>query len=141
MSSKPLVSFDYAIKYLLKSKSDYDIIEGFISSILHTQKYAPVKIKALLDSESNKEESGLKRSIADLIVEDANGRKYIVEIDRSFSSVFLHKAAFNTSRLIVDTLEDSYDYSNIKKIYHINLLYEPPQAINGALYHGKTIFH
>ena len=28
---KPLISFDFAIKYLLKNKGDYDIIEGFIS--------------------------------------------------------------------------------------------------------------
>jgi hypothetical protein len=29
----PLVSFDYAIKYLLKDKCDYAIVEGFISAI------------------------------------------------------------------------------------------------------------
>ena len=86
--SKPLISFDYAIKYLLKSRSDYDIIESFISSILATQKYEPVKIKALLDPESSKEESMLKRSIADLIVEDTSGKKYIIEIDRFLTHIY-----------------------------------------------------
>ena len=73
---KPLISFDYAIKYLLKNKGDYDIIEGFISALFAAQGYPPVKINALLDGESNKEELELKRSIADLVVEDAEGNKY-----------------------------------------------------------------
>jgi hypothetical protein len=52
---KPLISFDYAIKYLLKDKGDYEIVEGFISALLTSEGYKPVKIKALLDGESNKE--------------------------------------------------------------------------------------
>ena len=31
INNKSLVSFDYAIKYLLKDKGDYSIVEGFIS--------------------------------------------------------------------------------------------------------------
>ncbi|BDU60421.1 hypothetical protein FLA4_08310 [Candidatus Rickettsia kotlanii] len=29
-----IISFDYAIKYLLKDKGDYEIVKGFISAIL-----------------------------------------------------------------------------------------------------------
>ena len=61
-----LISFDYAIKYLLKSKGDYDIIEAFISAILAERGYSPVKIKALIESESIREERELKRSIIGL---------------------------------------------------------------------------
>ena len=70
MSEKPLISFDFAIKYLLRNKGDYEIIEGFISALLQAEGYGSVKIKALLDTESNKETEDLKKSIADLIVED-----------------------------------------------------------------------
>ena len=58
---KPLISFDFAIKYLLKNKGDYDIIEGFISALFASQGYPPIKINALLDTESNKEELELKK--------------------------------------------------------------------------------
>ena len=85
MSDKPLISFDYAIKYLLKNKGDYDIIEGFISALFASEGYPPVKINALLESESNKESLELKKSIADLVVEDADGNKYIVEIERAYT--------------------------------------------------------
>ena len=47
------MSFDYfltlAIKYLLRNKGDYDIIEGFISALFAAQGYKPVKINAILE--------------------------------------------------------------------------------------------
>jgi predicted transposase/invertase (TIGR01784 family) len=140
-NDRPLVSFDYAIKYLLKDKGDYGIVEGFISALLKTKGYKGVKIVALLESESNKEDSKSKRSLADLIVEDEDHHKYIIEIERNVKDSFIHKACFNTSRLIVDNLAQREDYTQIIKIFHISLLYFPIGNGNGAIYHGKTIIH
>ncbi|RZI46765.1 hypothetical protein EDM53_03635, partial [Rickettsiales endosymbiont of Peranema trichophorum] len=42
-----LISFDFAIKYLLRDKGNYDIIEGFISALLKEQGHEPVKIVGL----------------------------------------------------------------------------------------------
>ncbi|RZI45457.1 Rpn family recombination-promoting nuclease/putative transposase [Candidatus Finniella inopinata] len=141
MSDKPLISFDYAIKYLLKSKGDYDIVEGFISALLATEGYKPIKINALLESESNKESAHLKKSIADLVVQDENDNKYIVEIERSFTPNFMHKACFNTSRLVVDSISGNQDYTTIKKVFHISLLYFSTREMKKPIYHGKTIIH
>jgi len=138
---KPLVSFDYAIKYLLKDKGDYGIVEGFISALLKTQGYGDVKIIALLETESNKEDPKDKRSIADLIVEDENHNKYIIEIERNLKDSFLHKACFNSSRLIVDNLAQREDYTQIVKVFHISLLYFPIGKGTGSIFHGKTIIH
>jgi predicted transposase/invertase (TIGR01784 family) len=140
MSEKTLVSLDYAIKFLLKSKGDYEIVEGFISAILQDAGYPAVKITSLLDSESNKESEDLKKSIADVIVEDQQGHNYIVEIDSSYTSYFLHKACFNSCRLIVDSIRVNHDYTTIKKIFHINLIYFPYAKMKSPLYHGKTFF-
>ena len=60
MTDKPLISFDYAIKYLLRDKGDYSIVEGFISALLKTRGYKDIKIIALLESESNKEDNKIK---------------------------------------------------------------------------------
>ena len=139
--NKPLVGFDYAIKYLLKDKGGYGIVEGFISALLRTRGYKDVKIKALLETESNKEDSKSKRSLADLIVEDEDHHKYIIEIERNVKDSFIHKSCFNTSRLIVDNLAQREDYTQIIKIFHISLLYFPIGNGNGAIYHGKTIIH
>ena len=140
-NDKPLVSFDYGIKYLLKDKGDYAVVEGFISALLKTKGYKDVKIVALLESESNKEDSKSKRSLADLIVEDEDHHKYIIEIERNVKDSFIHKSLFNTSRLIVDNLAQREDYTQIIKIFHISLLYFPIGNSNGAIYHGKTIIH
>jgi predicted transposase/invertase (TIGR01784 family) len=137
MTDKPLISFDYAIKYLLKDKGDYEIVEGFISALLKSYGYSDVKIISLLDTESNKENKKGKRSLADLVVEDAEHNKYIVEIERQYKDSFIHKACFNTSRLIVDHLGEQMDYMNIVKVFHISLLYFP--VGKGAIHHGQTI--
>ena len=139
MVRKALISFDYAIKYLLKDKGDYSIVEGFISALLKTKGYKDVKIIALLESESNKEDTKSKRSLADVIVEDEDHNKYIIEIERNVKDSFIHKACFNTARLIVDNLAQRADYTQIVKVFHISLLYFPIGS--GALYHGKTIIH
>lgn len=139
MNTKSLISFDYAIKYLLKDKGEYSIVEGFISALLKTKGYKDVKIIALLESESNKEDSKSKRSLADLIVEDEEHHKYIIEIERNVKDSFIHKALFNTSRLIVDNLAQREDYTQIVKIFHISLLYFP--VGKGAIHYGQTIFH
>ena len=144
-ADKPLISFDYAIKYLLKDKGDYGIVEGFISALLKTKGYGDVKIISLLETESNKDDPKDKRSIADLIVEDANHNKYIIEIERNLKDSFVHKACFNTSRLIVDNLAQREDYTQIVKVFHISLLYFKINKDNGnnagTIYHGKTIIH
>ena len=72
---KSLVSFDYAIKYLLRDKGDYSIVEGLISALLKTRGYKDIKIITLLESESNKEESKSKRSLADVIIKNEDHRK------------------------------------------------------------------
>lgn len=138
---KPLISFDFAIKYLLKNKGDYDIIEGFISALFASQGYPPIKINALLDTESNKEGLEMKKSITDLVVEDGQGNKYIVEIERAYTPNFMHKACFNSSRLVVDGIYGNQDYTTIKKIFHISLLYFSTKEMQKPVYHGKTIVH
>ncbi|MCZ6902322.1 MAG: hypothetical protein O7C59_08370 [Rickettsia endosymbiont of Ixodes persulcatus] len=46
----------------------------------------------------------------------------------------------NSSRLIVDSISKNDDYSTIKKVSHINLLYFSFDNMKKPLYHGKTIF-
>ena len=134
---KPLISFDYAMKYILRDKSDYSIIEGFLSALLATANYKPVKVKSLLETESNKDEERGKRIVADMVVEDTDGIQYIIEIERNEKYNFMHKACFSSSRIIVDSIGQSQDYLKIVKVIHINLLYFD---IGGnSVYHGKTI--
>lgn len=118
-------------------KGDFEIIEGFLSALMQAMGYSSVRILALLESESNKDDSKSKRSLADLIVEDEQKNKYIIEIERSVQENFVSKALFNTSRLIVDNLAQGADYTKIMKVFHISILYFAVGNI--ALHHGKTV--
>jgi hypothetical protein len=48
--SRKLVSFDWAMKRLLRSKANFAVLEGFLSELLHTD----ITILEILDGESNK---------------------------------------------------------------------------------------
>ena len=75
------------------------------------------------------------------MVEDQEGNKYIVEIERSATPNFMHKACFNSSRIVVDSIGSGLDYTTIKKVFHISLLYFVPKEMQKPIYHGKTIVH
>ena len=56
-----LIRFDWAMKKLLRDKANFDILEGFLSVLLSDD----IKIKQILDSESNKEASDDKHNRVD----------------------------------------------------------------------------
>ncbi len=51
MPKRKLISFDWAMKKLLRSKANFDILEGFLSELLKED----VRIQEILESEGNKE--------------------------------------------------------------------------------------
>jgi hypothetical protein len=52
MSRRKLISFDWAMKKLLRSKANFEILEGFLNELLKDN----IKILEILESESNKED-------------------------------------------------------------------------------------
>jgi hypothetical protein len=64
--TRTLVSFDWAIKNILRDKANYDVLEGFLSTLLDQD----IKILSLLESESNQEDQSDKLNRVDLSVED-----------------------------------------------------------------------
>ena len=132
----PLISFDFAIKFILRNKSCYFILENFISEIFKSAGYKAVKIVKILDPESNKEHLDAKRSIVDILVEAEDKDLYMIEIDKYHNRLLFHKSLFNTSRLVVDSIKSGEKYGKIKKIFHISIAYFP--LGDSVLYHGST---
>jgi len=62
MTTRKLISFDWALKKLLRSKANYSILEGFLSELLRDD----IRILELLDSESNKDDACDKFNRVDL---------------------------------------------------------------------------
>jgi hypothetical protein len=56
-----LVRFDWAMKYLLRNKTNFDILEGFLSELLKM----PIHIEQVLESECNKHTADNKTNRVD----------------------------------------------------------------------------
>jgi hypothetical protein len=63
MQKRTLVSFDWALKKLLRQKANYGILEGFLSELLRFD----VTIQNILDSESNKPEFAASKSTVEYL--------------------------------------------------------------------------
>jgi hypothetical protein len=59
-----LIRFDWAIKTLLRDKTNFDVLEGFLSALLKED----LKVEQILESESNQEEQTHKYNRVDLLV-------------------------------------------------------------------------
>ena len=62
MSSRKLISFDWAMKRLLRSKANFEILEGFLSELTGED----ITILEILESESNKEDRADKFNIQEI---------------------------------------------------------------------------
>ena len=60
--ARKLISFDWAMKKLLRSKANFDILEGFLSELLKET----IQILAILESEGNQENCQDKFNYIDL---------------------------------------------------------------------------
>ena len=64
-----LIRFDWAMKRLLRDKSNYVVLEGFLSTLLGED----LRINRFLESESNQADAMDKFNRADILVEDSQG--------------------------------------------------------------------
>ena len=136
MSERKLVSFDWAIKRLLRSKTNFEILEGFLSELLNED----VKIVTVLESESNKDTKVQKQNRLDLKVKNSKDELVIIEIQFESEHDFLQHVLFATSKAITENLEAGHPYSDVVKIYSVNILYFDFGHGDDYIYYGNTTF-
>lgn len=66
-TSKTHIRFDWAAKKMLRDKANFGILEGFLSELLKDN----IKIKNILESETNKETNDDKYNRVDLLAENS----------------------------------------------------------------------
>lgn len=128
----PLIRFDWAIKKLLRNKANFDILEGFLSELLQET----IKIRQILDSESNKETSNDKHNRVDLLVENTKGELVIIEVQNSKEYDYFHRILFGTSKAITEYIQEGDAYSKIKKVISITIAYFDLGQGKDYIYHG-----
>ena len=134
--SKKLISFDWAIKKLLRNKANFVVLEGFLSELL----FDDIKIKNIIESESNQEDEDDKYNRVDILTENSKNELIIVEIQNSYEIDFFHRMAYGVSKGISENLMKRQKYSEIKKVISINIVYFDLGQGKDYIYKGKTDF-
>lgn len=135
-NDEKLIRFDWAIKRLLRHKADHSILEGFLTSLLGR----PIHIIKLLESESNREYAENKLNRVDILAEEQNGSKLLIEVQNESEDAYFHRMLFGTSKLISEYLRRGDNYENVSKVYSINIVYFNLGEGTDYVYRGKTEF-
>jgi len=136
MNARPLISFDWAMKKMLRNKANFEILEGFLSALLGDD----LTVRQLLESEGNVASEELKSNRLDMLVETSANELIIVELQYDSEWDYFHRTLFATSKLIVDHLDKGELYEKVRKIYSVNLVYFDLGHGKDYVYHGKTEF-
>ena len=133
---RKLVSFDWAIKRLLRSKANFGILEGFLSELLRED----VKIDHLLESESNKNNKDDKFNRVDMLVTNSSGELILIEVQYEPELDYLLRMLYGASKLITENLAEGQGYAHIKKVISVNLVYFELGQGKDYVYYGSTQF-
>jgi len=136
-TGRRIVTFDWAIKTILRDKANFDVLEGFLTALFGRA----VVILDLLESESNRSDDRDKYSRVDLLAKTDDGERIIVEVQYLSEMSYLRRLAYGTAKTMVETLKLGEPYTNLKKVYSISLLYfDVGHDGDDYIYHGKTEF-
>jgi predicted transposase/invertase (TIGR01784 family) len=133
---KKLIRFDWAMKKMLRHKANFDILEGFLSELLGEE----IKIKQILESESNKESEDDKFNRVDILVENAKGELLIIEVQNSKEYDYFHRMLYGTSKALTEHIKEGKPYADIKKVISITIAYFDLGQGKDYVYHGTTVF-
>ena len=131
-----LVRFDWAIKRLLRQKSNFVVLEGLLSTLLGEN----VIIIRILESEGNKEDSEDKFNRIDVLAENSKGELVIIEVQNNRELDYFHRMLYGTSKAVTEYIHEGEKYGTIKKIYSVNIIYFDLGQGKDYVYHGKTQF-
>lgn len=134
--SKKLIRFDWAIKRLLRNKANFVVLEGFLSELL----FDNIKIEQILESESNQETDDDKFNRVDILTQNSKNELIIIEIQSSYEIDYFHRMAYGVSKSISENLKLGQNYSEIKKVISINIVYFDLGQGQDYIYKGKTDF-
>ena len=124
------------MKRLLRQKANFGILEGFLTTLLGME----IKIKSMLESESNQDDDDDKYNRVDMLAENDKGELFLVEVQNNTEYAYFQRMLFGTSKLVTEYIKRGQGYENIRKIYNVNIVYFSLGKGTDIVYHGKTEF-
>lgn len=136
MLTRKLITFDWALNRLLRSKANFDILEGFLSELLKEN----IEILEILESESNKETGVDKFNRVDLKTLNSRKEIILIEIQYEREMDYLQRVLYGVSKAITEHIKESAPYSEVTKVISISILYFDLGQGEDYIYRGTTSF-
>jgi len=134
--ARQLVSFDWAMKRILREKANFNILEGFLSELLKID----IKIEEILESEANQEDERNKFNRVDILAKNESSELILIEVQHSSEIDYFHRMLYGTSKLISEHISKGKGYKQVKKVYSVNIIYFDLGQGFDYLYYGKVDF-
>ena len=136
MKQQKHVRFDWAIKRLLRQKANFSILEGFLSELLKDD----ISIIEIIDTESNQETETDKFNRVDILVKDQKGELIIIEIQNSYAIDYFLRILYGISKAITEHIKAGDEWTSVKKVISINIVYFDLGRGEDYIYKGTTTF-
>ena len=134
--ARKLITFDWAIKRLLRSKANFCILEGFLTELLKEE----IMILEILESEGNQTFQRDKFNRVDLKVRNGKQEIIIIEIQYDREYDYLQRIFYAASKTAVEYMTEGDSYAQITKVISINIMYFDLGIGEDYIYKGTTRF-
>ena len=128
------IRFDWAAKRMLRDKANFGVLEGLMTVLLEEE----VKIVEILESEGNQNAEDDKFNRVHIIAKNSKGEIILVEVQQPRELYYLQRVLYGVAKAITEHIKLGKKYSEVKKIYSINIVYFDLGKGADYLYHGQN---
>ena len=125
------------MKKILRKKSNFSILEGFLSELFKFD----IKIEEVLESESNQETMEDKFNRVDLLAKNEQGEFILIEVQHDSEADYFQRMLYGASKLICEYIKKGEGYHAVKKVYSVNIVYFDLGQGFDYIYHSHTNFY
>ena len=136
MAYNNIIRFDWAMKRLLRDKVNFVVLEGFLSELLQDD----IKIHRVLESEGNKEDESDKFNRVDVLAENNKKELIIIEVQNTRELYYFQRMLYGVSKAITEYIHEGNLYSEVRKVYSVNIVYFDLGQGSDYIYRGITQF-
>jgi len=136
MRTRNMISFDWAMKRLLRNKANFEVLEGFLSELLRRK----IMIKSIAESEGNKENEDDKSNKVDILVEADDNELVIIELQYYGYDDYFKRMLYGACKAVTDHMSKGLPFSNVRKVYSVNIVYFDLGTGDDYVYHGFNNF-
>jgi predicted transposase/invertase (TIGR01784 family) len=136
MAMKNLIRFDWALKHLLRTKSNYKVLEGFLSELLHED----ISIVNISERDGNQDNFSDKFNRVDILAKIGKKQLVIIELQSSSEADDFIYILHGESRTMTNYMALGDEYLKAGKIYSVNIAYVDIGHGEDYIYHVQTEF-